>query len=241
MVTSAPASHRSTATSWPELAAPMTTAFLPLYFELSAYWLECRISPLKSAAPGRLDQFRRAVGAGGEDQLRGAQDDRLAVAHQLDGPAHVTLVEACRDALGAAPIAQLHHLDVHLEPVAHLVLGGEDGPVGGERDVGQVIVPDRVVQHERAVAVAPGIAGLRVLLDDHRRHAELLQARAEHDAALPAADDEAIGLGAVAESGFLGGPALRPGRAIAVGAVADAQSDGWRRRPPRGHRATAAW
>ncbi len=40
MVTSAPASQRSTATSCAELAAPITATFLPLYFDPSEYWLE---------------------------------------------------------------------------------------------------------------------------------------------------------------------------------------------------------
>ncbi len=34
-------------------------------------------------------------------------------------------------------------------------LGGEDGPVVGERQVGQVVVPDRVVQAQALVAVPP--------------------------------------------------------------------------------------
>ena len=68
-----------------------------------------------------------------------------------------------------------------------------------------MVVPDRVVQHERAIAVAPGIAGARVLLDDDRRHVELLQPRAERYAALSAADDDAIGLLRRAERGLLAG------------------------------------
>ena len=69
----------------------------------------------------------------------------------------------------------------------------------GERQVGQVVVPDRVVQAEGLVAVAPGVARALVLLDDDGRHAQPPQPRAERDAALPAADDEHVGLVVVAQ------------------------------------------
>src|SRR5665811_1812565 len=83
--------------------------------------------------------------------------------------------------------------------IADLVLGREDRPVLGEIDVGQVIVPDGVVQAERLVAVAPGITRTCVLFDDDRGHTELAQPRAERDAALAAADDEHVGLRLEAE------------------------------------------
>ena len=89
-----------------------------------------------------------------------------------------------------AAVVELHHLHVHLEPVAHAVLRREHRPVLGKRQVRHVVVPHRVVQAERGVALAPGVAGALVLLHHHRRHAEALQARGERDAALPAADDE---------------------------------------------------
>jgi hypothetical protein len=53
MVTAAPLSQRSTATSCPELAAPMTATRLPRNVSPLKYWLECRISPWNAAAPGR--------------------------------------------------------------------------------------------------------------------------------------------------------------------------------------------
>ena len=62
-------------------------------------------------------------------------------------------------ALGGAPVVQLHHLGVHLQPVADLVLGREHRPVSRERQVRQVVVPDRVVQAQRLVALAPGSPG----------------------------------------------------------------------------------
>jgi hypothetical protein len=56
-----------------------------------------------------------------------------------------------------------------------------------------VVVPDRIVQAERCVALAPRVAGALVLLHHHRGHAEALQARGERDAALSAADDQDVG------------------------------------------------
>src|SRR3546814_5735968 len=50
--------------------------------------------------------------------------------------------------------------------------------------------PDGVVQAERLVALAPGIARPRVLLDDDGGHAKALQPRAQRDAALAAARSE---------------------------------------------------
>ena len=91
-----------------------------------------------------------------------------------------------------------------LQPVADLVLGRKYWPVLREVDVWQVIVPDRIVQAERLVAVTPGIAGTIVLLNDDGGHAELAQPRSERDTALAAANDEHIGLGLDAELlGFL--------------------------------------
>src|SRR6185437_6230505 len=88
---------------------------------------------------------------------------------------------------------------VHLEPVADLVLWRKYRPVLREIDVGQMVVPDRIMQAERFIAVAPGIAGTGVLLDDDGGHAELAQPGSEPDAALAAADDDHIGLGLDAE------------------------------------------
>ena len=82
-----------------------------------------------------------------------------------------------------------------------------------------MVEPDRVVQHQRAVAVAPGIPGTRVLLDDQRRHAQLLQPGAHGDAGLAAADDEAVRLDRVAHGRRLPGARFRPGLAVTVGPV----------------------
>src|SRR5262249_20585164 len=82
-----------------------------------------------------------------------------------------------------------------------------------------MVVPDRIVQAERLVALAPTVAGPFVLLDDDGRHIELAQARAERDAALPASDDDAIGLARDAEFGGLFLAPLFPRDAFAIGAV----------------------
>src|SRR4029079_5523471 len=109
-----------------------------------------------------------------------------------------------------APVVELHHPRVHLEPVADLVLRREHRPVLGELDVRQVVVPDRVVQAERLVALAPGVAGALVALDDDRRHSELAEPRAERDPALAAADDDDVGLRRMAELARLALPGPEP-------------------------------
>ncbi len=55
-------------------------------------------------------------------------------------------------------------------------------------NVGQVVVPDGVVENEGAVAVAPGISGLGILLDDEGWYAEALESGAQGQAALAATD-----------------------------------------------------
>src|SRR5262245_61490032 len=95
-----------------------------------------------------------------------------------------------------------------------------------EGNVRQMVVPDRVVKNERAVAVAPGVTRFAVLLDDDERHAELLQPGAEHDAALAAADDQAIRLPGDAEFGILDGAELGPCLPVAVCAVANTHLTG---------------
>src|SRR3954471_16225616 len=89
-----------------------------------------------------------------------------------------------------------------------------------------MVVPDRVVQAERLIAVAPGIAGTGVLLDDDGGHAELTQPGAKRDAALAAADDEHVRLGCKAELlGFLVAQFL-PGFGSGIDAVAGAERPG---------------
>ena len=76
-----------------------------------------------------------------------------------------------------------------------------------------MVVPHRVVQAERAVALAPGIARARVLLDHDRRHLEAAQARRKADAALAAADDQTVGLARDAELGGFLRASLEPASA----------------------------
>ena len=170
--------------------------------------------------------------AGGEHELLGPQHDLLAVAVDDHGP--LVAVEGRRAHGRGAPVVELHHPRVHLQPVADLVLGREDGPVLGELDVRQVVVPDRVVQAERLVALAPGVTGALVALDDDRRDVELAQPRSEPDAALAAADDHDVGLLGVAELGGLALAPLEPRQPVARGAVVDAL------RPPRARRLLVA-
>ncbi len=62
-----------------------------------------------------------------------------------------------------------------------------------------MVVPDGVVQAQRFIALAPAVAGTGVFLDDDGGDIELAQARTQRDAALAAADDDAIGLARVAQ------------------------------------------
>src|SRR5260221_8627105 len=78
------------------------------------------------------------------------------------------------------------------------------------------------MQAGRSVARAPGTPGTIVLFHDDRRHAQPLQPGAEADAALPAPDDDAIGLPAGAEFGFLPGFALEPALAVPDDPMLDA-------------------
>ena len=86
-----------------------------------------------------------------------------------------------------------------------------------------MVVPDRIMQAERFIAVAPGIAGAPVFLDDDCGHVELAQPRADRDAALAAADDQHIGLGLKPEVlGFLVSQFL-PGFRAGINAVPGAE------------------
>ena len=169
--------------------------------------------------PSKLRHVRLAGHAGGQHQLPGAQGDLLAVPLDEDGPFAGCLVVAGALAFGAAPVIELHHLGVHLQPVADLVLRRENRPVLGEVDVGEVVVPDRIVQAEGLVAVPPGVTGTGVSVDDDGRNAELAQPRSEGDPALSAANDHRVGLGGAAELlRFFRAP-LQPGLPVRIGAV----------------------
>src|SRR5438270_13046079 len=82
-----------------------------------------------------------------------------------------------------------------------------------------MVIPNRIVQSERLVALAPAVAGPFVFFDDDRRHIELAQTGSECDAALTTTNDDAIGLTRVAE--FLGFRLafFLPRLSIAFGAV----------------------
>src|ERR1700704_5181526 len=82
-----------------------------------------------------------------------------------------------------------------------------------------MVVPDRVVQGQRLVALAPRVAGPGMAIDDDRRHAQLAQPRAEGDATLPAANDDHVRLGDMAELFGFAAALLEPGLTIGDGAV----------------------
>src|ERR1700726_1377082 len=82
-----------------------------------------------------------------------------------------------------------------------------------------MIVPNRIVQAERLVTLAPAVARPFVFFDDDRRHIELAQTGSERDAALTTTNDDAIGLTRVAEFGSFRLAFFLPSLSIAFGAV----------------------
>ena len=70
-----------------------------------------------------------------------------------------------------------------------------------------MVVPDRVVQGQRLVALSPCVAGPGIAIDDDGGHAELPQPRSECDAALPTPNDDDVWLRDMAEL-FSFAPAL---------------------------------
>src|SRR6266404_1315819 len=82
-----------------------------------------------------------------------------------------------------------------------------------------MVVPDRIVQAERLVTLAPAVARPFVFFDNDRRHVELAQPGCECDAALTATNDDAIGLTRVAEFSSFRLAIFLPRRSIPFGAV----------------------
>src|SRR3982074_50297 len=82
-----------------------------------------------------------------------------------------------------------------------------------------MIIPDRIMQAEGLVTLAPAVAGPVVFFDDDRRHIELAQPGPECDAALTATYDDAIGLARVAEFGSFRLTFFLPCFSITFGAV----------------------
>src|SRR5580704_655083 len=161
-----------------------------------------------------------------EHEMLRPEGDFLAVALDDDRPFLLRLVVARLLAGRRAPVIELHDLRIHFEPVADLVLGRKHRPIGRERQIGHMVVPDRIVQAERLIAIAPAVARTRVLLDDDRRDAEHPQPRAQADSSLAAANDDHVGLPRGAERSrlllavllpgwtVLGGPVLRAKRTL---------------------------
>src|SRR6266487_5546460 len=77
-----------------------------------------------------------------------------------------------------------------------------------------MVVPDRVVQGQRLIALAPRVAGPGIAIDDDCGHAELAQPRAESDPALAATNDDHVRLRDVAELFGFAPALLEPGLPI---------------------------
>ena len=202
-----------------ELLLPTTTTFLPTYASGPGCADEWCWSPRNTSWPGRTGMF-------GLPDIPVASTSCLG--RSVSGlPSRSISTVQSAGLLGVrrtggdrgGPVRHLHHLRVGLQPVADLVLRREDRPVVGELQVGQVVVPDRVVQAQRLVAAAPLVAGPRVLVDHQTGYAELSQPGAEGDPTLAATDDQHVGVGADAELGVLPLAALEPRRPVPVGTV----------------------
>ena len=84
-----------------------------------------------------------------------AERDGLTVTDQIYTPCVGGYVVFRVGAFSGGPVVQFHDLDVHLQPVAHLVFGGVYRPMVREGDVGHVVKPHGVVEGEGVVTVAP--------------------------------------------------------------------------------------
>mmetsp|Transcript_53240 Transcript_53240/g.155041 ORF Transcript_53240/g.155041 Transcript_53240/m.155041 type:complete len:223 (+) Transcript_53240:1061-1729(+) len=167
--------------------------------------------PSKRLLPGKLRHVREARQACCKDNVRWAQHKGLAIADHLYFPALPAAVEACMLALGSAPVVDVHHLRVELDPVSEHILGGEHGPMIRKRDVREVVVPDGVVKAERLVTVPPVVARPVPLVDHYVWHLQTPQPSAQRDASLTTPDDQDIGLFLQAHRGRFVLLSLKPG------------------------------
>ena len=174
-------------------------------------------SARKLRLAGPVNPARRAIGTGGKDQLARAQRNALSFPGDLNQPFACCRVIFGRVAAGGLPDVQLEQVCIGLQPVTHFVFRRENRPVFREGQIGQVIVPDRVMQHEATVAVAPTVARAGILFHDQRGHTQLPQPGTKGYAALPAADDQDIGLVLLPHPGHLGITRLTPSAAVPVG------------------------
>ncbi len=82
-----------------------------------------------------------------------------------------------------------------------------------------MIIPNRIVQAERLVTLAPAVARSFILFNNDRWHVELAQPGPKRYAALTATNDDAIGLTRVAEFGSFRLAFFLPRFSIAFGAM----------------------
>ena len=72
---------------------------------------------------------------------------------KVDGPPPLAAIPACGLKIGLGPYVQFEQLGVGFEPLRKLVLGRKDRPVRREREVRQMIIPNRIVEHQLMVSV----------------------------------------------------------------------------------------
>lgn len=130
----------------------------------------------------------------GKHELFWSQCYGLALALDHNNPFFGGVVIVGALCLCQAPIIKLPNLGVGFDPVAQLILGREDWPIVRELQIGEMVVPDGIMQAQRLVALEPLIAGPLVLLNNDVGHGEPFQPRAEHNTALPTPNNDTIRL-----------------------------------------------
>ena len=158
--------HRDLGTTLPEVRRDVVRRTVGAYDDTRlagvgiAVLVAARVAmpPLKRLDTWQRNDVRRPVSASREHELLGSQGRARSIADDINTPFRFLFIVFCVNAFGGRPIVQLHHLSVHFQPVTDLVLGREDGPVLGKGNVRQMVVPDRIMQDERAVAVAPQVS-----------------------------------------------------------------------------------
>ena len=151
--------------------------------------------------------------------MRGLQSYGLAFAHDFDDPLLLLVVELGRFADSFCPVIQFHHFGIHFQPISDFVFWAENWPVIREWQIWHVVIPNRVMQAERLVTVAPGIPRLFVFLDDDGGNPQAPHTRAKPYATLTATDYQTIGLGLVTEFAFFHFALFKPGGAVFHGTM----------------------
>ena len=151
-------------------------------------------SAIKAVSTRKCRYIREARIANGHHQMGGGQDRDFTILTNGDPPVLRLFVEGRSCAFGRSPDFEFHDPGICLKPIAHFILGRVDGPIFWKRQIGQMIIPNRVMERKRVIPRTPLITYPGILVDYEARNIERLQTRAKCKAALPTADNDDIGL-----------------------------------------------